>query len=64
MRPPCALGSRWQEGRTGWVPEPLRTPGQSLTPGSEPDLGADTDGGSKDPNEQAAHGPPQAIAAE
>jgi ParB family transcriptional regulator, chromosome partitioning protein len=49
---------------TGWVPEPLRTPGQSFTPGTEPAVGADTDRGSKDPSGQAAHGPPQAVAAE
>ena len=47
---------------TGWVPEPLRTPGQSFTPGTEPAVGADTDRGRKDPSGQA--GPPQAVAAE
>jgi ParB family chromosome partitioning protein len=49
---------------TGWVPEPLRTPGQSLTPDTEPAVGADTDRGRKDPSRQAAHGPPRAVAAE
>jgi ParB family chromosome partitioning protein len=47
---------------TAWVPEPLRTPGQSFTPGTEPAVGADTDKGRKDPSGQA--GPPQAVAAE
>jgi ParB family chromosome partitioning protein len=49
---------------TGWVPEPLRTPGQSFTPGTEPAKGADSDKGRKDHSGQAAHGPPQAVAAE
>jgi ParB family transcriptional regulator, chromosome partitioning protein len=49
---------------TGWVPEPLRTPGQSFTPGTEPAAGADTDRGKKEPPGQAAHGLPQAVAAE
>ena len=49
---------------TGWVPEPLRTPGLSFTPGTEPAMGADRDRGRKDPSGQAAHGPPQAVAAE
>jgi ParB family chromosome partitioning protein len=51
---------------TGWVAEPLRTPGQSFTPGTEPAMGADRDRdrGRKDPSGQAAHGLPQAVAAE
>ena len=50
---------------TGWLPEPLRTPGQSFTLGTAPAASADTDRGGKDPSAgQAAHGPPQAVAAE
>ena len=47
---------------TGWLPEPLRTPGRTFTPGTR-GAGADTDAhGSA--AEQGAHSPPQAVAAE
>jgi ParB family chromosome partitioning protein len=50
---------------TGWVPEPLRTPGQSFTPRTEPAAGADSEVGGTGPGaEHAAHGRPRAVAAE
>jgi ParB family chromosome partitioning protein len=42
---------------TGWVPEPLRTPGQSFTPSIEA-------GGNETPAKQAADEPSRAVAAE
>jgi ParB family chromosome partitioning protein len=49
---------------TGWVPEPLRTPGQSFTPRTESTAGADAAAHSTDPVVQAADGPARAVAAE
>jgi ParB family chromosome partitioning protein len=61
-KPEMATAAEELLAGTGWVPEPLRTPGQSFTPGTEP-AAADTDADGS-AAEQAAHGPPQAVAAE
>ena len=47
---------------TGWVPEPLRTPGQSFTPGA--DGRGRTSHGNGSAAEQAADEPSRAVAAE
>ena len=48
---------------SGWLPEPLRTPGHSFTPGTE--AAAATEANRTDPaTELAADGPPRAVAAE
>jgi ParB family chromosome partitioning protein len=50
--------------QTGWVPEPLRTPGQTFTPAAEtsaPDVDADS---SAQAAEVTAEAPPRAVAAE
>jgi len=50
---------------TGWVPEPLRTPGQSVALRTEAATRADPDAGGKEPDaEQAAGTHPRAVAAE
>ena len=48
----------------GWVPEPLRTPGQSFTPRTESAAGADAGAHSTDPTVQTADAPARAVAAE
>ncbi|MGE0853378.1 MAG: ParB/RepB/Spo0J family partition protein [Hyphomicrobiaceae bacterium] len=49
---------------TGWVPEPLRTPGQSFTPGTDAAGVATEATGNGAAAEQAANGPSRAVAAE
>ena len=48
---------------TGWVPEPLRSPGQSFTPGTEA-AGATEATGNAPAAEQGANGRSRAVAAE
>jgi ParB family chromosome partitioning protein len=49
---------------SGWVPEPLRTPGQCFTPGSDAAGVATEAAANVAPGEQAENGPSRAVAAE